>query len=72
MKDIIKKDITDKGNCQDRVKEDKAERQNEINASPDPNWTKSRAHWERSMDKQPGVREGHVVEYGGGCDSDSY
>ena len=72
MKDIIKKDITDKGNCQDRVKEDEAERKDEINAATDPNWTRSRAQWVRAMDKQPGVREGHVVEYSGGCESSNY
>ena len=61
MKDTTKKDITD---------EDK--RQDEINPSPDANWAKSRAEWERSMNKQPGVREGHVVEYSGNCEIDSY
>ncbi len=69
MKNMIKKDITDESNCQDRVKEDKVERRDEINAATDPNWTRSRAQWERAMDKQPGVREGHVVDYSGGCDS---
>ena len=72
MKDIIKEDVTGKGNCQDRVKADKAERQDEINAATDPNWTTKRALWERAMDKQPGVREGHVVEYSNNCETDSY
>jgi hypothetical protein len=72
MKNIKKRDITDEGNCQDRLKGDEVERQVEINAATDPNWTRKRAQWERAMDKQPGVREGHVVEYSGGCESGSY
>ena len=72
MKNMKKRDNTDEGKCQDRVKEDKVERQVEVNASPDPNWTTKRALWERAMDKQPGVREGHVVEYSSNCEIDSY
>ena len=41
MKDMKKKDIKDEG-----------ERQDEINPSPDSNWTKSRAEQERSMKKK--------------------
>jgi len=70
MTDTLERDITSEGKCGDRVSEDEVEQQNEINASPDPHWTKSRAHWVRSMSEQPGVREGHVVEYYAGC-SDS-
>ena len=72
MKNMKKTDITDEGKSQDRVKEDKVERQVEVNASPDPDWTRKRALWERAMDKQPGVREGHVVEYSSNCEIDSY
>lgn len=72
MKNIKKRDITDEGKSKDRTKEDKVERQVEINVSPDPNWTTKRAQWERAMDKQPGVREGHVVEYSSNCEIDSY
>jgi hypothetical protein len=68
MTDTLKRDNTSEDKCGDRVNEYEVERQNEINASPDPQWTKSRAHWVRSMSKQPGVREGHVVEYYAGCD----
>ena len=57
------KNITDKGNCQNRVKEDAAEQQAVIINSPYPNWTKLRAQWKRSMDRQQAVHEGHVVEH---------
>ena len=68
MTDTLKEDITSEGKCRGQVPEDEVEEQNEVNASPDPNWTKSRAHWVRAMSKKPGVREGHVVEYYAGCD----
>jgi hypothetical protein len=68
MTDTIEKDITSEGKCRGQVNEDEVEGQNEVNASPDPNWTKSRAQWVRAMKKKPGVQEGHVVEYYAGCD----
>ena len=67
MTDTLIRDITSEGKCRDRVNKDERERENEINASPDPHWTKSRAHWVRAMSKKPGVQEGHVVEYYAGC-----
>ena len=42
MTDTLVKDIISEGKCGDRVNEDEVEQQNEINASPDPHWTKSR------------------------------
>ena len=68
MTDTLVNNTTSEGKCGDRVSEDKTERRNEINASPDPNWTKSRAHWVRSKSKQRGVQEDHVAEYFSGCD----
>ena len=57
------KNITDKGKCHDQVKIDTAEQQAVIINSPYPNWTKLRAKWKRSMDRQLAVHEGHVVEH---------
>jgi hypothetical protein len=57
------KNTTDKGNCQDQVKVDTAEQQTVIMAQPYPNWTKLRAQWKRSMERQKAVHEGHVVEH---------
>lgn len=68
MTDTLERDTTSESKCADRVSEDKAERQIEVNPSPDPNWTKSRADWVRAKSKEPGVQEGHVVEYYAGCD----
>ena len=42
MTNTLERDITSEGKFGDRVSEDEVERQNEINASPDPHWTKSR------------------------------
>jgi hypothetical protein len=57
------KNITDKGNCQDRAKKDTAEQQDVIMAHPYPNWTKLRAQWKSIMGRQRAVHEGHVVEH---------
>lgn len=63
MTDTIKRDMTSEGKCGDRVKEDTAEQQAVIINSPYPNWTKLRAQWKGSMDRQKAVHEGHVVEH---------
>jgi hypothetical protein len=63
MTDTLIKDITSEGKCHDQVKVDTAEQQAVIINSPYPNWTKLRAQWKRSMDRQKAVHEGHVVEH---------
>ncbi|UCD90920.1 MAG: hypothetical protein JSW04_05705 [Desulfobacterales bacterium] len=59
----IEKDSTSEGKCQGQERGPTAEQQAVIMADPYPNWTKLRAQWKSSMDRQRSIHEGHVVEH---------